>query len=469
MYSLTTSEATPIFGMLIVLLTAVMLSRAAQPLVTPGECIQIPGPNPILTPSPKGAWDSGVIEASDAFKDFGTYYLYYHANSGGGYRLGVVTSTQPLGPFKRHGDKPVLDVGPKGSWDAKHVACALVRKEGDKKYLMWYSGHGGKGGDGWSIGLAAAASPLGPWKKVKGNPILKRFGYVGGVVKVGGKYHLYTAHPIDSIAPDYSPMSLALADDPRGPWTPRKGNPVLKPGTSGEWDDGGFSEAEVIYAAGGFHLFYGGAKVYSPRILTRESIGYAYSADGIHFTKYARNPIATREAEPNAAAYAEVHTIHEPPFIYLYHTLRYKKPWRKSHTGFPRVEDLGVQVLVTQRPFRLDMPLLGRATLAPKTTTALADCPPLCLSHVSDLALTVECGYTRKANRGLRIHLRSSTDGTRYDTTDLHAFDHRLEPGKTVRQTFELSPKVRFIKVLLENGDPAERVAKLKVTATLGG
>ena len=45
-------------------------------------------------------------------------------------------------------------------------------------------------------------------------------------------------------------------------------------------------------------MFYGGAKRYEPRMLTRESIGYAYSFDGYHFFKYARNPVARQEACP---------------------------------------------------------------------------------------------------------------------------------------------------------------------------
>ena len=55
-----------------------------------------------------------------------------------------------------------------------------------------------------------------------------------------------------------------------------------------------------------------GTDRYLIRILTRESIGYASSRDGINWTKYSGNPVATREAEPNAAAYAEVHAIVEP-------------------------------------------------------------------------------------------------------------------------------------------------------------
>ena len=361
----------------VVLAAAAMTACAADPpanslarnaLLEPGCFIQIPGPNPILTPGPKDSWDGNIVEAADAFKDSGTYYLYYHGNGGHGYQLGVATASHPLGPFKKHGERPVLERGPEGSWDDLHAACAMILKEGSDKYTMWYSGRGNSEKHRkWSIGLATADNPLGPWKKHPDNPILDDFGYVGGVVKVGGKYHLYTAYPIGSTGPDYSPMALATAERPEGPWMRWKNNPVLKQGEWGEWDDGGFSEAEVLYHSGVFHMFYGGAKLYKPRIASRESIGYAYSFDGVRFVKFGRNPVATREAEPNAAAYSEVHSILEPQFVYIYHTLRYKRPWRaRFQPQFPTVEDLGVQVLVTQRPFRAASQALARLDLVGK-------------------------------------------------------------------------------------------------------
>ncbi len=150
-----------------------------------GPFIQIPGPNPIITPGPEGAWDDGATEAADAFRDVDTYYFYYHATGAGkGYRLGVATAKSPLGPFKKHGDKPVLDLGPKDSWDDLYVACAMVVKDGHQKYYMWYSGLGRSDKHRkWGIGLAIASHPLGPWQKYDGNPILEDFGYVGSVVK----------------------------------------------------------------------------------------------------------------------------------------------------------------------------------------------------------------------------------------------------------------------------------------------
>lgn len=439
-------------------------------LLAPGGFVHIPGPNPILVTGSPGAWDDGVIEAADAFADGGTYHFYYHGTGRGkGYRLGVATARHPLGPFTKHGDKPILDLGPPGSWDDCGVACAMVLKEVPGKYLMWYSGRSETVNPGrWGIGLAAAAHPLGPWTKYAGNPILKDFGYVGGVVKVAGKYHLYTEHPIGSTGPDYGPMSLAVADSPTGPWSPWPKNPVVGAGRKGDWDDGGFSEGEVLHWGGMFHLFYGGAKIQPERIRTLESIGYAHSTDGRRFVKSPANPVAPREACPNVAAMSEVHAIIEPPFVFLYHTLRYKEPRTEAdRKKFPVVEDLGVEVLATTPRFRIDVPLVNRDKLDPKARTTLEDARPLCLSRIAHATLTMQCGFSAKATGGLRLDLHRSADGIRWNAADRHAVEIEPRRGEVVRRSFPLDVQTPFVKIVVENLDPSESVSRLKIAAEL--
>ncbi|MBI2299787.1 MAG: hypothetical protein HYU66_12745 [Armatimonadetes bacterium] len=353
------------------------------------ELIHIPGPNPILRRGGPGEWDEGCLEACDILKERETYYLYYHANPldtakwpRSGYRIGVATATSPLGPWTKHPGNPILDLGPEGSWESTHVACAAVHKESVDRYYLFYSGHGGTA---WGIGLATGSSPVGPWERLPSNPLLPDFGYVGAVMKVEGKYRLYTEHPIGSTGPDYGPLSLALADWLEGPWTPHP-EPVLKPGDWGAWDDGGYSEAKVLYLDGVYHVFYGGAKLNPVRILSQESIGHAWSEDGVTFIKDPLNPVAPRERNPPAAAFAEVHTLFEPPFLYCYHTLRYLNPER------PGIEDLGVQILATARPVRVALPLVYRDHLLNGAETSLSDCPSVSLERASTVSVLADCG-----------------------------------------------------------------------------
>ncbi|MFC1737845.1 hypothetical protein ACFL1G_02210 [Planctomycetota bacterium] len=442
-----------------------------QKAIELGNFIQIPGPNPIIRTGPQGAWDDENTETGDAFEDLGTYYLYYHSMNTWSdfkyqYQIGVATAVNPLGPFTKHGNNPILTVGAKESWEDGSVACPMVLKEGDKKYLMWYWGLDDKPAFVYkAVGLATAPTPLGPWKKYEGNPVLKDVGYVGGVVKTNGKYYIYSAHSstYPGYKSDYGPIIVAVADKPEGPYVKYTGNPVLAKGSPGNWDDGGISEAEVLYHNGMFHMFYGGTRIHGPRL---ESIGYAYSFDGFEWTRYGKNPVATRHANPNAAAFAEVHAIIEMPFIYLYHTLR---PETHPERNPMDVEHLGVQVLATQRPFSIDMPALYIEGLAAGETTKMDDSPPIALSNITGLSLTAECKYSKDARKPIRVHVRASYDGLKYDTADLYTLDNILQPDRLARKTFQLDTKVRFIKVTAENLDDSEGVSEVKIIATLSG
>ena len=75
----------------------------------------------------------------------------------------------------------------------------------------------------------------------------------------------------------------------------------------------------------------------------------------------------------------------------------------------------------------------------------------------------------RYAREPIRVHVLSSYDGINYDTADLYTFANAIEPGGTARKTVELEPKVQFIKVTVENPDPAQNVSDVKIVATLGG
>jgi hypothetical protein len=112
---------------------------------------------------------------------------------------------------------------------------------------------------------------------------------------------------------------------------------------------------------------------------------------------------------------------------------------------------------------------LNIESLGSGKTTSLADSPPVSLSHITRLALTVECTYGKKAKKPIRIHVRASYDGMKYDTADLYTLDNDLRPGQLTRKTFQLDSKVRFIKVLVENTDQSQNVSDVKISATLGG
>ncbi len=257
-------------------------------------------------------------------------------------------------------------------------------------------------------------------------------------------------------------FSLATADKPEGPWTMYENNPLITRGDWSAWDDGGHSEAKVLYREGVFHFFYAGSP-YPPQSF--ESVGYAYSFDGYDWIKYSGNPVVPRERAPDASAFGEVQSLIEPPYVYLYYTLRYisRDFWKA-----PRGEDLGIHILTIDPHFSLSMPILNIDSLIANQSSDLEACCTLSFEAASSLALTIECSYDAGAKAGLRIHIRSSYNGIKYNNIDLYNFDIDFKPGQTINKTIELAPKAKFIKVIVENLDNLQPVNSIKLTATLG-
>ena len=338
-------------------------------------------------------------------------------------------------------------------------------KEREDTYYLWYSG-GDYVKPGFSIGLATGNSPVGPWTKHEKNPIVEDFGYLGGVVKVEGKYYMYVEHPVSENSPDQGPFCLATSDSPEGPWERYEGNPVLSVEGWGTWEGGGYAEAGVLYHEGVFHTLYSGTiwenvppGVETSKPTALESIAYAFSLSGKQFHKHPANPVVMRERCPDTAALSEVHTLFEPPLFYAYHTIRYI-----SRGG----EDLGVQVLATSVPFRFDMPVMTMDRLAAGAVTELDACPPIGLENINTFALTAECAYDASAKAGLRVKVFPSYDGLSYDTEPIACFDNAFEAGQCGRKTIAVDPMVKFAKVALENLDGSSALSDVKVIATLG-
>ncbi len=169
------------------------------------------------------------------------------------------------------------------------------------------------------VGIATADNPLGPWTKYAGNPVayfeptVNKGGgyYLGGVVKVDGTYYMYMSQ-YNELAYDYGYMYMATASSIYGPWTMHPSNdnpePILKPSSS--WDALGFSEADIFYYNGAFHMFYGGTSDEGDR---PESIGYAWSNDGFNWHHFGNEPALPTSGLQNASAFAEVQSRIEYP------------------------------------------------------------------------------------------------------------------------------------------------------------
>ena len=74
-------------------------------------------------------------------------------------------------------------------------------------------------------------------------------------------------------------------------FTPYENNPILKKGASGEWDWWEVWDSKVVLIDDVFHMFYTG------KVEDSIGIGYAFSSDGLAYTKHDANPIFQPDGE----------------------------------------------------------------------------------------------------------------------------------------------------------------------------
>jgi len=120
---------------------------------------------------------------------------------------------------------------------------------------------------------------------------------VTAVIKVGGVYHMFFRGwgAADEWFPAQAQIGHATSSDGIA-WESDPANPVLVPGTEGEWDDASLEGAAVIHDGSGFRMWYAAVTPVEPILpplsdYTWHGVGYATSPDGSTWTKHPENPI----------------------------------------------------------------------------------------------------------------------------------------------------------------------------------
>jgi predicted GH43/DUF377 family glycosyl hydrolase len=242
--------------------------------------------NPVLDAGSSREWDSGGVAVPMVIKDDSIYRMWYEGASPR-WRLGYAESEDGLN-FTKTPLNPVLDLGLPGTWEDNLVDEAAVIKDGSS-YKMWYSGH-----DGLSYRIGYATAAYGSrFIKQPSNPILDtgpKGSWEAGRVDVptiryeNGTYEVwYMGAP----GPGAANSQIGHATSSDGyVWTRSSNNPVLPLGSSGEFDKHSINTHSVLYENGVYKMWYSGAD--GPYT---NKIGYATSSDGIHWTKYSGNPV----------------------------------------------------------------------------------------------------------------------------------------------------------------------------------
>jgi len=185
--------------------------------------------NPVMTKSAN--FYEGLAIGSPSLIDEGdTLKMLYAAgglDSRG--RISYAYSTDGISWTKYRAATPVFDVGDSGSWD-RHFLDTPEWLKDSSGYRMYYFGDRDNDPIGGAIGLALSDNGI--------------------------------------------------------RWTRAASGPVLSPGGPGEWDALYIESPSVLYDGSRYLMWYSGVDTnYKVRI------GVASSADGLHWTKYAGNPV----------------------------------------------------------------------------------------------------------------------------------------------------------------------------------
>ncbi len=195
-----------------------------------------------------------------------------------------------LDKWFKYYENPVLRVGPGGAFDEKSADCQTIGWY-DGQYVMWYIG------TTWGLRceMGVATSPDGiHWTKYAGNPVL-RIGESGAwdgnilicqSVLYDKDEQLYKLWYVG--ASTQAGFGIGYATSPDGfHWTKYAGNPVMT--VSQAWEYSDMEGQTVLKTPDGYKMWYG-----SYSIETEEcKLGYAWSPDGVHWTKYPGNPVFT--------------------------------------------------------------------------------------------------------------------------------------------------------------------------------
>lgn len=229
------------------------------------------GPRIVLEVNPEIEWEKDRLNRPHILKIEDTWYMWYTGQNTEKQRsaIGLATSRDGL-QWERIGANPVLE--PTGGWERNNVMCPHVLYE-NGTFRMWYSG--GEMYEPDAIGYAESEDGI-HWRREPTNPVLRPAG--------GWESDRVTAACIVPRESDYlafyigfaegfekAQIGMARSADGIHNWERYPGNPIIKPGPPGSWDDCNVYKPYVIHWRDRWYMWYNASR-FSDR---REQIGLA--------------------------------------------------------------------------------------------------------------------------------------------------------------------------------------------------
>ena len=182
-------------------------------------------------------------------------------------------------------DQPVLSYGESGSWDKFLVGFPAIIKDGDT-LKMWYTG-GTQGYKVSNLRIGYAWSTDGTnWHRYERNPIISAsLNWEGSQLEPGIVIKDGNLYKMWYSAGTLTKTNIGYAYSENGINWTKHSEAVLTCGPAGDWDVGRVGAPTVIKKDGSYKMWYQGATDEFPAFATFR-IGYATSSDGIQWEKY---------------------------------------------------------------------------------------------------------------------------------------------------------------------------------------
>lgn len=253
--------------------------------------------NPILKSSP-GSWDDSVITTCSIVPSNDALKMFYGARDRG---IGLAEGhARDLSRWRKR-ERPLLEAGSKGAFDAGGVLSPAIVPVSDSLWYMYYVGYDPTRVKGaikvHQIGLAQSTDQGETWARVSTEPVLP-LGPPGScdgatissntVLKLGDRW--YSWYTGISQIPYLASICLATSGDGIH-WDKYPHNPVLSYNPYVETDAFMVATPQVLHEEGVFKMWYNSKGFGEGRSIGNYRIGYAESLDGIHWERCAKLPV----------------------------------------------------------------------------------------------------------------------------------------------------------------------------------
>ena len=279
-----------------------------RPEVSPEVSIE-GAPRPVLVRGAAGDWDSVDVLNPSVIRRDAQYFNFYSGFDGRTWHTGLATSSDGT-VWTKQGK--VLSPDP-ATWEGDdYIAANGSALHAGNAFLYWYQAGRlpriglARSGDGRNFNRLSAPvlepGPRGSWdERGVADPY---------VIRIGEIYYMYY------LGQDRARRQrLGLARSFDGvTWTKLRSNPVLELGQNGAFDEGGLGEPAVWESHGRYWMLYTGRDRKEYR-----RIGLAISDDGVHWERFSDSPVFSGDADWNAKVVCDPSVMEGPDGIRVWY------------------------------------------------------------------------------------------------------------------------------------------------------